>query len=86
MYLLFVDLSKTPLQLPCWLEIVIPRNLRDPRPVRLLRSSTYVKDLVQLFRLQQQKKQKTNKAYFLEKYDIKRKTRHDLRMPLKAGA
>lgn len=57
-YLLFVDLSKTPLQLPCWLEIVIPRNLRDPRPVRLLRSSTYVKDLVQLFRLQQQKKNK----------------------------
>lgn len=79
-YLLFVDLSKTPLQLPCWLEIVIPRNLRDPRPVRLLRSSTYVKDLVQLFRLQQQKKQ-TNKAYFLEKYDIKRKTRHQ-KMPM----
>lgn len=45
-------LPKTPLHLPTWFELVVPRHSRNSRPVNLIRRSTKLIDFVQLLRLQ----------------------------------
>lgn len=53
-------LTKPPLHWPIWLEIVIPREFCDPRPIGLIWSSTQLKYLIYLFWLQESEGNRSN--------------------------